>query len=84
MSREVRRISAEQHSEFLDGVIASGSSSVSFLQLPEWGGVKVGWRPESVGWFEESTPCWRRIGVVSPRSKIATAFFGLHSRGPGH
>ena len=55
MSREVRGISAEQHSEFLNGVIASGSSSVSFLQLPEWGGVKVGWRPESVGWFEEST-----------------------------
>lgn len=49
MSLVVRTISAQQHRAWI-----ASRPSVSFLQLPEWGRVKVGWRPESVGWFEGS------------------------------
>jgi hypothetical protein len=55
MKLEVRRISTEQHSAWLDGALASDNPPfVSFLQLPQWGSVKVGWRPESIGWFVDS------------------------------
>lgn len=43
----VRTISADQHARWLHS-----GRSVSFLQLPTWAQVKVGWRGESVGWFD--------------------------------
>ena len=49
MSLSVRAITAAQHRDWI-----ATQSSVSFLQLPEWGEVKVGWRPESLGWFDGS------------------------------
>lgn len=49
MSLTVRAITAAQHRAWI-----ARQSSVSFLQLPEWGEVKVGWRPESLGWFDGS------------------------------
>jgi lipid II:glycine glycyltransferase (peptidoglycan interpeptide bridge formation enzyme) len=55
MALTVRTISSAQHSEWLDGALASDQPPfVSFLQLPQWGSVKVGWRPESIGWFADS------------------------------
>jgi lipid II:glycine glycyltransferase (peptidoglycan interpeptide bridge formation enzyme) len=42
----VRAITAAQHAEWVES-----RPSVSFLQVPEWAQVKVGWRGESVGWF---------------------------------
>lgn len=47
MSITVRVISADQHRAWI-----ATRSSVSFLQLPEWADVKVGWRGESLGWFD--------------------------------
>ena len=43
MPLTVRHIGAEQHQRWIEQ-----RPSVSFLQLPEWGQVKVGWRPESI------------------------------------
>lgn len=60
MNIAVRQISPEQHHEYIESVISErsgfsqGSGFVSFLQLPRWGDVKVGWRPESIGWFRDS------------------------------
>lgn len=55
MTLTVRTISAAQHAAWLDAALASSAPPfVSFLQLPQWGGVKVGWRPESIGWFSGS------------------------------
>jgi len=45
----VRTITAAQHREWV-----THRPSVSFLQLPEWGAVKVGWDHESLGWFDGS------------------------------
>lgn len=47
MSLTVRTISAQQHAQWL-----RTRPWVSFLQLPTWADVKVGWRGESVGWFD--------------------------------
>jgi vancomycin resistance protein VanK len=43
----VRAITAAQHRAWV-----AGRPSVSFLQVPEWGDVKSGWRQESLGWFD--------------------------------
>ncbi len=52
MTLTVRTISAAQHAAWLDAALNSTDAPfVSFLQLPQWGTVKVGWRPESIGWF---------------------------------
>ncbi len=56
MSITVRQISQESHSEFLN----TTKAHVSFLQLPQWGTVKVGWKPESIGFFMDS----RLVGVA--------------------
>lgn len=43
----VREITREEHLAHL-----RASPDASHLQIPEWGGVKPDWLPESVGWFE--------------------------------
>jgi lipid II:glycine glycyltransferase (peptidoglycan interpeptide bridge formation enzyme) len=73
MSREVRRISVEQH---------SGFTSVSFLQLPEWGNVKVGWRPESVGWFQDSTLVGVALVLYRPIPKLPQRSLAYVPEGP--
>ncbi len=82
MSLEVRRINTEQHSDYLDGVIASGSASVSFLQLPSWGSVKVGWRPESVGWFRDSTLVGVALVLYRPIPKLPQRSLAYIPEGP--
>jgi lipid II:glycine glycyltransferase (peptidoglycan interpeptide bridge formation enzyme) len=82
VSLEVRRISSEQHSDYLDGVIASGSASVSFLQLPSWGSVKVGWRPESVGWFLDSTLVGVAFVLYRPIPKLPARSLAYIPEGP--
>ena len=47
MTLIVRTITSNQHREWI-----ASRPSVSFLQLPEWGAVKVGWTSESLGWFD--------------------------------
>lgn len=82
MKLEVRRISTEQHSDYLDGVIASGSLGVSFLQLPSWGSIKVGWRPESVGWFRESTLVGVALVLYRPIPKLPQRSLAYIPEGP--
>ena len=47
MTLTVRVITADEHAAWV-----AGRPWVSFLQLPEWAGVKVGWQSESLGWFD--------------------------------
>ena len=47
MTLAVRAITRQQHLAWV-----ASRPSVSFLQLPEWGDVKAGWRAESLGWFD--------------------------------
>ena len=54
-SLTVRTISADAHARWL-----RSRPSVSFLQLPSWADVKVGWRAESIGWFDGD----RIVGVA--------------------
>ncbi len=82
MSLEVRRISSEQHCGFLDGVITSHSTSISFLQLPSWGKVKVGWRPESVGWFRESTLVGVALVLYRPIPRLPQRSLAYVPEGP--
>lgn len=49
MTLTVRAITPDQHRAWI-----ATRPSVSFLQLPEWGQVKAGWRSESLGWFRGS------------------------------
>jgi lipid II:glycine glycyltransferase (peptidoglycan interpeptide bridge formation enzyme) len=48
----VRTIDQAAHRRFL--LETAAAEHVSFLQTPGWGGVKSGWRPESLGWFSGS------------------------------
>ena len=82
VSLEVRRISTQQHSDYLDGVIVSGTASVSFLQLPVWGSVKVGWRPESVGWFRDSTLVGVALVLYRPIPKLPQRSLAYIPEGP--
>lgn len=49
MTLTVRPITAAAHSTWIDQ-----QASVSFLQLPSWGRIKVDWETESLGWFRGS------------------------------
>ena len=66
---QVRVITADRHRAWV-----AEQPSVSFLQLPEWGAVKAGWRSESIGWFdgEELLACalvlYRPIPRIERRS----------------
>ena len=82
MSLEVRRISSEQHTEYLDGVIASSPQVVSFLQLPSWGQVKVGWRPESIGWFRDSTLVGVALVLYRPIPQLPQRSLAYIPEGP--
>ena len=77
MSPVVRTISAEQHR----GWIAS-RSSVSFLQLPEWGEVKAGWRSESVGWFVGSELVGAGLVLFRPIPKLPQRSLAYLPEGP--
>ena len=49
MTLTLRVITPDEHAQWV-----AQRTSVSFLQVPEWAGVKVGWRAESLGWFDGS------------------------------
>lgn len=61
---QVRVITADRHRAWV-----ATQPSVSFLQLPEWGPVKTGWRSESIGWFdgEELLGCALVLSRPIPR-----------------
>jgi len=77
MALTVRRISADQHRRWIEQ-----RPSVSFLQLPEWGGVKVGWRPESIGWFDGSTLVGTGLVLHRPVPRVPWRTLAYLPEGP--
>ncbi len=78
MSITVRQISPETHTEFVN----STSAHVSFLQLPQWGAVKVGWRPESIGFFKESSLVGVALVLYRPIPKLPQRSLAYIPEGP--
>lgn len=78
MSITVRHISVEAHAEYLTATTAH----VSFLQLPTWGAVKVGWRPESIGWFRDSTLVGVALVLYRPVPKLPQRSLAYIPEGP--
>jgi len=77
MTLTVRTISAEQHSAWV-----ARQSSVSFLQVPQWGRVKVGWRPQSVGWFEGDTLVAAALVLHRPIPRVPRRTLAYIPEGP--
>ena len=73
----VRSITANEHREWI-----SRRPSVSFLQLPEWGSVKVGWNSESVGWFDGSTIIGAGLVLYRPIPKLESRSLAYIPEGP--
>ena len=62
--------------------LARGRPFISFLQLPEWGGVKSGWRPESVGWFESSRLVGAGLVLYRPVPRLPRRSLAYLPEGP--
>lgn len=77
MTLTVRAISAEQHRVWI-----ASRPSVSFLQLPEWGRVKAGWRPQSIGWFQGSTLVGAGLVLYRPIPKLKSRSLAYLPEGP--
>lgn len=77
MTLTVRAITAAQHSEWI-----AGRPFVSFLQLPEWGQVKQGWRSESVGWFEASRLVGAGLILYRPVPRLPRRSLAYLPEGP--
>lgn len=77
MTLTVRVISAEQHRTWI-----SHRPSVSFLQLPEWGKVKAGWRPQSIGWFQGSTLVGAGLVLYRPIPRLKSRSLAYLPEGP--
>jgi lipid II:glycine glycyltransferase (peptidoglycan interpeptide bridge formation enzyme) len=73
----VRAITAAQHSDWI-----GTRSSVSFLQLPEWGRLKTGWRSESLGWFEGSTLVGAGLVLYRPVPRLPQRSLAYLPEGP--
>lgn len=77
MPLAVRAISADQHAQFV-----AGRPFTSFLQLPEWGAVKVGWRSESIGWFEGSRLVGAGLVLYRPVPRLPKRSLAYLPEGP--
>ena len=77
MSLTVRTISAEQHARWL-----RSRPSVSFLQLPSWAQVKIGWRAESVGWFDGDRHVGAALILHRPVPKVRRRSLAYIPEGP--
>ncbi|MBK9739063.1 MAG: peptidoglycan bridge formation glycyltransferase FemA/FemB family protein [Actinobacteria bacterium] len=77
MSLTLRAITANQHADWV-----AGRSSVSFLQLPEWGEVKKGWRAESVGWFDASRLVGAALVLYRPVPRLPQRSLAYLPEGP--
>lgn len=77
MTLTVRAISPEQHATWV-----GRQPSVSFLQIPEWGRVKVGWRPQSVGWFRGDTLVGAALVMNRPIPRLPRRVLAYIPEGP--
>jgi len=73
----VRTINAQQHARWL-----RSRPSVSFLQLPSWADVKVGWRAESVGWFDGDRQVGAALILHRPVPKVRRRSLAYIPEGP--
>jgi lipid II:glycine glycyltransferase (peptidoglycan interpeptide bridge formation enzyme) len=73
----VRTISADQHARWL-----RSRPSVSFLQLPSWADVKIGWRGESVGWFDGDRIVGAALILHRPVPKVRRRSLAYIPEGP--
>jgi lipid II:glycine glycyltransferase (peptidoglycan interpeptide bridge formation enzyme) len=73
----VRAITADQHRSWIQG-----RASVSFLQLPEWGQVKAGWRSESLGWFRGSRLVGAGLVLYRPVPRLPQRSLAYLPEGP--
>lgn len=77
MTLTVRAITADQHAQWV-----AERPSVSFLQLPEWGAVKVGWRPQSIGWFDGSRLVGAALVLYRPVPRLRQRSLAYLPEGP--
>ncbi len=77
MALAVRAITADQHAAWV-----SGRPFTSFLQLPEWGAVKVGWRSESIGWFDGSRLVGAGLVLYRPVPRLPQRSLAYLPEGP--
>ena len=73
----VRAITGQQHAEWV-----AARASVSFLQVPEWGAVKTGWRSESLGWFLGSRLVGAGLVLYRPVPKVPGRVLAYLPEGP--
>lgn len=77
MTLTVRIITREQHLAWV-----STRPAVSFLQLPEWADVKVGWRGESLGWFAGSQLVGTGLVLYRPVPRLPQRSLAYLPEGP--
>ncbi len=77
MTLTVRAITAGQHSDWI-----AGRPFVSFLQLPEWGELKTGWRSESLGWFDGSRLVGAGLVLYRPVPRLPQRSLAYLPEGP--
>lgn len=77
MTLTVRAITRDQHLAWV-----ATRPSVSFLQLPEWGDVKSGWRSESLGWFEGSRLVGAGLVLYRPVPRLPQRSLAYLPEGP--
>ncbi len=77
MTVTVRVITDAQHSAWI-----ASRSSVSFLQLPEWGRFKPGWRSESIGWFDGSRLIGAGLILYRPVPRLPQRSLAYLPEGP--
>ncbi len=77
MTLTVRAITPAQHDEWV-----ANRPSVSFLQLPEWGEVKSGWRSESLGWFDGSRLVAASLVLYRPVPRVPQRTLAYLPEGP--
>ena len=77
MTLTVRAITSAQHSEWI-----ATRPFVSFLQVPEWGALKTGWRSESLGWFDGSRLVGAGLVLYRPVPRLPQRSLAYLPEGP--
>jgi lipid II:glycine glycyltransferase (peptidoglycan interpeptide bridge formation enzyme) len=65
----VRPVTTAEHLAFAGRRSAHGTT-LSFLQLPSWAGVKAGWRHESLGWFDGESMVGAGLVLLRPVPRL--------------
>lgn len=77
MTLAVRVITGDEHAAWV-----AAQPSVSFLQVPEWAGVKVGWSGESLGWFDGARMVGAGLALYRPIPRLPQRSLAYLPEGP--